>query len=398
MLNILFVNNVFPEPSQTFVVSQIRYAVNSGHNVEVIALKKGSGPPGLTDFWETQIPSVRYVAPINPFLLFRLLRATATHPWQILSGIHLVAGRRIRRTHALAAVLPEKAPDVIVANFGENGIWAAWMKQNFFPQARLCVLFHGQDMSAFVHQHGWGPYRAIGPEIDLPLAVSKKWLSLLQSEAGMAHAKLHYLGVDLRGIPEWKGSGGQFSVLFVGRLVEKKGVDVLLSAAAALRERGLRFSVQIVGDGPKRFDLEAKVAHLALEGLVSFLGGLPHGEVLRRISEADCVVVPSVTAQNHDAEGIPVVAMEAMGSGAPVVATRHSGLPELIEDGVTGLLVPEGDPDAIADAISSVMQDLERAKRIGSQARRHIRTAFDGERQNELLFRQLQALRASPVD
>lgn len=397
-MNILFVNNVFPEPSQTFVVSQIRYAVNSGHNVEVIALKKGSVPPGLMNSWKSQIPPVRYAAPISPFLLFRLLRATAAHPRRVLRGIRLVAGRRIRRNQALAAVLPETEPDIIVANFGENGVWAAWMKRNFFPQARLCVLFHGQDMSAFVHQHGWGPYKAIGPEIDLPLAVSKKWLSLLQSEAGMAHAKLHYLGVDLRGIPEWKGSSGHFSVLFVGRLVEKKGVDVLLSAAAALRERGLRFFLQIIGDGPKRSDLEAKVARLELEGLVSFYGSLPHGEVLRRISEADCVVVPSVTAQNHDAEGIPVVAMEAMGSGAPVVATRHSGLPELIEDGVTGLLVPERDPYAIADAISLLMQDPERAKMIGSQARRHIRAAFDGEKQNELLFRKLQALRTSPAD
>lgn len=140
-------------------------------------------------------------------------------------------------------------------------------------------------------------------------------------------------------------------LLAVGRFVEKKGFKYLIQACHLLREQGLVYKLSLIGDGPLRQELEAEVTHLKLDDYIDFTGPQPTDAVRQAMTMADIFIVPSVTSASGEMEGLPVVIMEAMAIGVPVVASAHSGIPEIVQPERTGYLTPEKDPKAIADAI-----------------------------------------------
>jgi glycosyltransferase involved in cell wall biosynthesis len=145
-------------------------------------------------------------------------------------------------------------------------------------------------------------------------------------------------------------------VLFVGRLVERKGVKYAIEAIAQLHGTGLRARLLVIGDGPKRVALESLSCALGVTGAVEFTGRQSARDVAAAYRRATVLVVPSVTDWKGEQEGFGMVIVEAMRAGLPVVATRSGGIPDIIEDGVTGLLVPERDPTALARCIRRVVQ------------------------------------------
>ncbi len=159
-------------------------------------------------------------------------------------------------------------------------------------------------------------------------------------------------------------------LLFVGRLAAVKGVPVLLDAFRAARERRPDLTLTLIGDGPDRPALEVAAADLG--GVVTFLGYRNQSGVADALAEADALVLPSF------AEGVPVVLMEAMAAGRPVVATQVGGVGELVTDGVDGRVVPPGDAVALADAILGV---LENAVAMGVRGRETVAAGFDAHRE-----------------
>ncbi len=152
-------------------------------------------------------------------------------------------------------------------------------------------------------------------------------------------------------------------IVFVGRLVEKKGVAVLLDAVRRL-EPG-HWSVEIVGDGPLRAELEARAAGLP----VTFRGALPRTEVAAAYARSEIVVVPSVSAASGDQDGLPVALLEAMSAGCAVIGSRIAGIDAAVDDEDTGLLVPPGDADGLAGAIADLLAHPERRAKLGAAAR-----------------------------
>jgi glycosyltransferase involved in cell wall biosynthesis len=188
----------------------------------------------------------------------------------------------------------------------------------------------------------------------------------------------HYLGVDLARFAS-EGEREPGLVLHVGRLVEKKGTGVLLDAVARLPQARL----VVIGEGPLRPALQRRAA--AHGDRVRFLGSLPEEEVARWMRRASLLAAPSITARDGDAEGLPTVVVEAAASGLPVVATRHSGIPEAVTDAETGFLVPERDAEALADKMALLLGSGELRRRMGEAARRRARTDFDLARQTARL-------------
>jgi glycosyltransferase involved in cell wall biosynthesis len=174
--------------------------------------------------------------------------------------------------------------------------------------------------------------------------------------------------------------GGKGS-LFVGRLVPRKGAAVLIEALAHLRAEGRDPRLDIVGDGPERDSLAARVAARGLGGAVRFLGPLDEAGVARAMGRAGIVVVPSLE------EGLPAVIMEAMASRLPVVASGVDAIPELVRDGETGLLVPPGDPDRLARAIAHLLDRPELARRMGDAGQRLRGRRHDADRNARRLLR-----------
>jgi colanic acid/amylovoran biosynthesis glycosyltransferase len=393
-LRVLFLNGRFPQVSQTFVLNQIDYALEAGHDVDIFCAVL---TPGVEHDIISKHDLYRrfvYGLPPDPQNLWRLGGSLVKRPRRVGSAIAAMIGGKVGPVEVLAALQVDREPDVIVANFGPNGIVGAKLKRQFFPDATLVTIFHGHDVTSYTKKHGWEHYRAVAPLIDLPLSVSSKWAMELRKNAGIA-ADVHYLGIPLDGMPERRSrTGGPFQVLFVGRMVEKKGVEYLLRAMRGLADRGLGVRARLLGDGPLLADLTGLAASLGLSDRVAFEGAKRHDEVLTAMAGADCLVAPSVTAANGDSEGIPVTIMEAMALGLPVISTVHAGIPELVENGISGLLAPERDTVALERHIRTLIESPDTRQQMASAARKTIEQRFNAATQNGRLFERLERLRA----
>jgi len=160
-------------------------------------------------------------------------------------------------------------------------------------------------------------------------------------------------------------------LLSVGRLAQEKGFAVLIAAVAELVRAGEPVRLTLVGDGPERAALEALAQRELPPGAVTFTGALGASEVTARLTEADIFCLPSF------AEGIPVVLMEAMASGMPVIATQIMGIPELVRHGETGLLVPPGRHEALAAAVRRLLRDPALRLQYGQAGRAAVVASFD---------------------
>lgn len=172
--------------------------------------------------------------------------------------------------------------------------------------------------------------------------------------------------------PRKPNSSDNLKILAVGRFVEKKGFGYLIEAAAILNSQGKQFVIEILGSGPLESELLSRVEELQLEEKVLLPGRVSTDEVKSKMLNSDIVVVPSVTSRTGEMEGLPVVVMEAMALGIPVIASAHSGIPELVKS-TTGDLVPERDAEALAKALASFSFDAEKLK----QARQLIEEQFN---------------------
>ena len=175
-------------------------------------------------------------------------------------------------------------------------------------------------------------------------------------------------------------------ILSVARLVEKKGLGDLIAAADILRRRGRVFQVEIIGSGPQRGTLQAQAERLGLTDRVRLFGAQAHETVCLAYQRASVFALPCVIASNGDRDGIPNVLPEAMASGVPVVTTSVSGVPELIESGVDGLLVPPNDPAALAEAIDKLLASQELRENLARAARAKIESSFSLDASAERLL------------
>src|SRR6516225_1853110 len=179
---------------------------------------------------------------------------------------------------------------------------------------------------------------------------------------------------------------GEPLILSVARLVEKKGLGDLMAAADILRRRGRAFQVEIIGSGPQRETLKAQAKRLGLADRVRLLGAQAHETVRLAYQRASVFALPCVIASNGDRDGIPNVLLEAMASGVPVVSTPISGIPELIESGLDGLLVPPNDPAALAAAIDNLLASQELRESLARAARAKIEAWFSLDASAERLL------------
>lgn len=166
-------------------------------------------------------------------------------------------------------------------------------------------------------------------------------------------------------------------ILCVASFEEVKGHAYLIEACRLLADLRVDFVCHLIGEGPLRGQIATQIRRLDLESQITLCGGLPRAEVIAMLSHADIFVLPSVPTRQGKREGIPVVLMEAMSIGLPVVSSDLSGIPELVENQVSGFLVPPRDIPCLAKAIEELSQDSELRERMGQAGRRKVMTEFD---------------------
>ncbi len=169
--------------------------------------------------------------------------------------------------------------------------------------------------------------------------------------------------------------GRPFELLFVGRLVERKGVHVLLDALARV-DAGRPLLLRVVGDGPAREALRARAEGLGIGGRVVFEGFVSSDELAERFAGCDAFVLPAVVDAKGDTEGLGVVLLEAMVNAKPVIASSAGGIVDIVRDGRNGWLVPPGDAEALAAAVRACMDDPDRRRRFGLAGREDVAAGF----------------------
>jgi glycosyltransferase involved in cell wall biosynthesis len=189
-----------------------------------------------------------------------------------------------------------------------------------------------------------------------------------------------YNGLDLAHFPYRPPADRPPRVVAVGRLVEKKGFADLLDACAVLAGRGREFTCQVIGGGELEADLRSQAERLNLHGRVELLGPRPQSEVIAVVQGAAVLAAPCVVGADGNRDGLPTVLLEAMALGTPCVGTPVTGIPEVVRDGDTGVIVPEHDPPALADAIERLLADVALRVRLAERARRLIEAEFDVHR------------------
>lgn len=188
-----------------------------------------------------------------------------------------------------------------------------------------------------------------------------------------------YHGVDLEAFapPPGRADPATPLILSVGRLVPKKGFPVLVEALRLLAGRGLRFRCEIAGSGPQKRELHSRIEAAGLADRVHLLGQRSQEELLEHYRSAACMALACEVQADGDRDGIPNVLVEAAAVGVPLVSTRISGIPELVEHGVSGLLVEPSDPRGLAEALAQLLSDRALAGRLARAARERVRQDFD---------------------
>jgi colanic acid/amylovoran biosynthesis glycosyltransferase len=203
------------------------------------------------------------------------------------------------------------------------------------------------------------------------------------------------MGVDMErfSVRPVKAAAKTLDIISVARLTEKKGLHVAIEACRLLKERGVKFRYNILGLGPWETRLRTLIEQNQLVGEVHMLGFKPNHEVKAMLDKADLFLLPSVTGGDGDMEGIPVALMEAMAVGIPVVSTVHSGIPELIDAGESGWLVPEYDAVALANQLQAFASvEEEQLRPMLTLAREKVESEFNQKVIYQKLAHQLHTL------
>lgn len=281
-------------------------------------------------------------------------------------------------------------PDLIHAHFAMDGADAMTLARAL--NVPLVVTLHGFDVT-FTDDS----FRKMGIAGRIYLAKRNKlfrtadrflpvsrFIEGKAREAGVPvdRTTLHYLGIDLTKFNPPEGPRDN-AVLYVGRIVEKKGLNLLVEALERAGANDTGTTLRIIGDGPKRDEYLA-LARRKLRN-VEYFGAQPHARVIEELSRARVFSVPSVPSNSGDNEGLPIAYMEASAMRLPVISFAQGGILEAVKDEETGLLAPTGDVAALAECLRRVLSEPELCMTLGAAGRSHVEKVFDVQRCAEKL-------------
>lgn len=293
--------------------------------------------------------------------------------WRLLRFVG--ASRRALRREAGAF-----RPDVVHVHWWVPGGFAYWPGND--PGVPVVLTSHGTDL--FLLDRFPAARRVAGPILRAASQVTVISTPLVDRvrRLGVPAKRITVLPMPLSADRFGHQAGGARDpdrLLFVGRLIERKGAEYAIRAVAELGRQGRAARLTVVGDGPERRRLEALARELGAGDAVEFAGALPHDAVSAHYRRAAALLMPAVTDWKGEQEGFGMVLVEAMATGLPVVATRSGGIPDVVADGRTGLLVPERDAPALAAAARQLLEDPARAAALARAARAELDARFAPE-------------------
>jgi colanic acid/amylovoran biosynthesis glycosyltransferase len=377
-----YVMKVYPRFSETFIVNEILAHEAAGLPVDIFSLR-----PPLDTHFQDVIAQVRagvtYLGDgaVKGEELWRSLcsaaglpgfhaglaaaeTATAAETHAAIQLAHAVRARGIAHLHAHFATSAATVARIAAALAGITYSFTAHAKDIFHDSVRRDAL--GRKLA----------------DAAATVTVSRYNVGYLRQTFGEAAARVRHVnnGLELSRFPYAPPAGRRRRVVAVGRLVEKKGFATLVEACALLERRAVAVDCDIIGGGELEGALRAQIDRLHLGHRVSLLGPQPQGAVVEAVGQAGALAMPCVVGGDGNRDGLPTVLLEAMALGTPCVSTDVTGIPEVIENDRTGLMVRQNDPAELAAAIERLLSDPPLQQRLASAARAQIEARFDGRR------------------
>lgn len=398
----------FPKLSETFILNQITGLIERGHHVDIYTNRIHDGAEAHPDVEKFNLWGNIYQLPDTPtdliprllLGLWLLLRHWHRHPAMFGRALnplrHGFSTLGLRLVYP-ATILANKAPyDVIHSQFATQSFTGLAFAQVLYPQPKVVVACRGYDISTDLRQLTQGNRDRLFRDVDFFLANCEFFRQkAIELGCNPAKVRVHRSGLDCtkfayspRRTPVERGG----HLVTTGRLVEKKGIEYVIRAVAQLLPKYPDLQYSIIGDGSRRESLQQLVESLQLDDAVHLLGWKNEQQIAEILRQGDLFIAPSVTAANGNQDAPINVLKEAMAMGMPVVSTWHGGIPELIEHGVNGLLVPERDVDALVEQIDFLLQNPDRWDAMARAGRATVERDYNLHRLNDQLVELYQVL------
>ena len=383
--SVAYILKMYPRFSETFILSEILELERKGMDLRIFSLKQPNDGRFHADVARVHA-SVTYM----PQSLLANGRAFLGPHWQVFNWNRLGYLRifwRTARRRRWGAIKRFMQAGYIAPRLKEEGI--THVHAHFASSATSVAHFLNQlaGTSYSFTAHAKDIYIDSVAEDVLKRKMSKARFVVTVSGYNQTHLTSIFDGTEITRI--YNGLDlDQFSqngtrpdhpplVLAVGRLIEKKGFDDLIRACAILRDQQFDFRCGIVGTGSEEASLRGLISELDLNDVVKLPGPMPREDLIRLYPRAGVFAAPCVIGADGNRDGLPTVLIEAMALGVPVVSTGVTGIPELVQHEVTGLLVAQNDPVELAAAIRKSLEDRPRALEMAKAGRKLVEEKFD---------------------
>jgi colanic acid/amylovoran biosynthesis glycosyltransferase len=384
----------FPAFSQTFCYREVAELLRQGAQIDIYSLRRPSGEPPQ-DWDEDIVRRVHYLPEEKPLVeeVTRMLRkrklpqvADAIDQWGRQTDF-----LRLQQAVYVGARLQDAGIRHVHAHFAGMAARTAYWIDKFFSIG-FSFTAHANDI--FAPRKFETSLDKLVESTRLVVTETDYAANFLRERFPQSGERIHrvYNGLNLAEFRRADFASPIPSIITVGRLIEKKGFAYLIDACRVLKERGRSFHCQIIGEGPLETELRAQIARLQMQDCVELPGPRPQTEVANYLAAATVFALPSVVDSQGGMDNLPSVIMEAMAAGLPVIATPIGGIPEMIVDNATGVLIPSGDSMALAGAIEKLIVDLSLARRLGANGYERAGELFAIEKGVRALSRLFEAV------
>ncbi len=403
-MKIAFIVWRFPVLSEAFILNQITGLIDRGHEVHIHPVNglpknyTGKVHPVVEEYKLLEHTYYPPTLPKNILLRFfksiglvlKKLDKGSLQTLQLLNlekyGHEVATLKTFYRT---AALLNDGEYDIIHCQFGTLAPIALAYRDAGIIKGKLITTFRGIDISKYVQEQGEDVYEQLFREGEFFLA-NCEFFGNRAIKLGCPQNRIvvHGSGLDCSKFafkPRYFPGDGKVRIATTGRLVEKKGIEYGIRAVAKLAETNPNFEYNIIGDGELKQTFEQLIAELNVGHVVKLLGWRQQKEIIEILDTCHIFVAPSVTAVDGNQDAPVNTLKEAMAMGLPVISTLHGGIPELVENRVSGFLVPERDADAIADKLNLLMQNSEIWSAMGKAGRARVEEKYDMNKLNDEL-------------
>ena len=377
---IAYVLKVYPRFSQTFVVNEILAHEAGGLELDIFSLRLSDDVRFHESLARVQsrVHQVRRPSAKASEFLAQLHGTARVLPnvWQVLADNPDVIPSDMYQAMELARLVHEKGICHLHAHFGTVATTTSRLAARI---AGITYSFTAHAKDIFHESVDEQVLRGKLADAAAVVTVSDYNLNYLKSKYGSAAERTVHInnGLPLDEFPFNEPDGREPLIFAVGRLVEKKGFADLIRACALMNAKGRQFRCEIAGGGVLMEELSAMIGKLELANCVRLLGPRPQGEIRKKLQRAAVLAAPCVVAADQDRDGLPTILLEAMAMGTPCISTDVTGIPEVLRDDETGLMVPQRDADSLAAACERLLDDPKLGCQLAHNARRQIEGRFD---------------------